>query len=115
MESGGTPRQQKVARLIQKEMAQMLQKYSKDWLPGVIVSVTTVRMSPDFSLAKCYLSVFPSAKSDAVIEKLNSSVGELRYQLGTIIKNQVRKIPELALFKDDSLDYIEHIDDLLKE
>lgn len=111
----GTPRQQKVARLIQKEMALMMQKYAKDWLPGVIVSVSTVRMSPDFSLAKCYLSVFPTAKGEEVIEKLNTGVTELRYQLGTVIKNQVRRVPELALFLDDSLDYIQHIDNLLKE
>lgn len=110
-----TPRQQKIARLIQKEMAQMLQKYSKDHLPGVIISVTTVRVSPDLSLARCYLSVFPSQKAEEVVDKLNAGIRELRYQLGSIIKKQVRKIPELALFLDDSLDYIDHIDNLLKE
>lgn len=111
----GTPRQQKVSRLIQKEMAQMLQQYSKEWLPGVIISVSTVRMSPDFSLAKCYLSIFPPQKSEAVLENLNKGVTELRYKLGTRIKNQVRKIPEVALFIDDSLDYIDKIGNLLKE
>lgn len=109
-----SPRQNKVARLIQKEMADMLQKYAKDWLPGVIISVSVVRVSPDFSLAKCYLSVFPTGKSDEIIEKLSKNIRELRYQLGTRIKNQVRKIPELALFLDDSLDYIDNIDNLLK-
>lgn len=111
----GTPRQNKIARLIQKEMADMLQKYGKDWLPGVIISVSTVRISPDFSFAKCYLSIFPTAKNDEIIEKLNANVKELRYQLGTRIKNQVRKIPEIALYLDDSLDYIDNIENLLKE
>lgn len=111
----GSPRQNKVARLVQKEMAEMLQKYGKDWLPGVIISVSAVRISPDLSFAKCYLSVFPSAKSNEVIEKLNKNVKEIRYQLGTRIKNQVRKIPEIALFVDDSLDYIDNIDNLLKK
>ncbi len=111
----GTPRQNKVARLIQKEMAEMLQKYSKDWLPGVIISVTSVRISPDFSFAKCYLSIFPTAKSDEIIEKLNKSVKELRFQLGKRIGKQMRIVPELALHIDDSLDYIDNIGNLLKE
>lgn len=114
MESA-SPRQHKVARLIQKEMAEMLQRYSKDWLPGVIISVPTVRVSPDFALAKCYLSIFPPAKGDEILGKLNQNIREIRYQLGQRIKQQVRIIPELALFIDDSLDYIDNIDNLLKE
>jgi len=114
MESA-SPRQHKVARLIQKEMAEMLQRYCKDWLPGVIISVPTVRISPDFALAKCYLSIFPPAKSDEILEKLNNNVREIRYQLGQRIKLQMRVVPEIALFIDDSLDYIDNIDKLLKE
>ncbi len=111
----GTPRQNKVARLIQKEMAEMLQKYSKDSFPGVIISVTSVRISPDFSFAKCHLSIFPTGKSDEILEKLNKSIRELRYQLGKRVGKQMRIVPELALHIDDSLDYIDNIDNLLKE
>jgi ribosome-binding factor A len=109
------PRQNKIARLIQKELSDMMQKYAKDWLPGVIISVTTVRISPDLSVAKCFLSVFPTSKQNELIESLTKKVKEVRYQLGSRIKNQVRKIPELVFYLDDSLDYIDNIENLLKE
>lgn len=108
------PRQNKVARLIQKEMAEMFQVYAKDYLSGTLISVTSVRVSPDFSLAKVYISVFPTGKANQVLENLNRNNKEIRYQLGQRIKNQLRKVPEIAIFIDDSLDYIDNIDKLLK-
>lgn len=110
-----SPRQNKVARLIQKDMAEMLQLFAKDWLPGLLVSVSSVRVSPDFALAKVYISVFPSDKSEHVLDILNKNNKEIRYQLGQRVKNQLRKIPEIAIFIDDSLDYIENIDQILKD
>lgn len=110
-----SPRQHKVARLIQKDMAEMLQIFAKDWLPGVLLSVSSVRVSPDYSLAKVYISVFPSEKSETVLGQLNKNNKEIRYQLGQRVKNQLRKIPEIALFIDDSLDYMEQIDKKLKD
>ncbi len=110
-----SPRQHKVSRLIQKDMAEMLQLFAKNWLPGVLLSVTSVRVSPDFALAKVFVSVFPSDKSDAVLEMLNKKNKEIRYQLGQRVKNQLRKIPEIAIFIDDSLDYMEQIDKKLKD
>jgi ribosome-binding factor A len=109
------PRQNKVARLVQKELAEMFLKYAKDWIPGVLVSVSSVRVSPDFALAKVYVSIFPSEKAEKVLESLNHHNKEIRYQLGQRVKNQLRIVPEIALFIDDSLDYIENIDKLLKE
>ncbi len=110
----GTTRQQKMARLIQKEMAQILQQQTQNSFRGVMITVSTVRMSPDFSLAKCYLSVFPSNKSEEILEQLNAKIKELRGILGNRIKKQVRQIPELALFIDDSLDYINRIERLIE-
>jgi len=110
-----TPRQLKVARLIQKDLADLLQKFAKDSLHGILLSVSIVRISPDLSLAKCYLSVFPSEKSEEVLELINSRIKEIRYQLGSRIRNQVRIIPQLVFYIDDSLDYLENIDHLLKE
>lgn len=110
-----TPRQNKVARLIQKDMSDLLQKFARDWFPGVLISVSAVRVSPDFGLAKVYISIFPSGKADEILERLNGANKEIRYQLGQRVKNQLRKIPEIALFIDDSLDYIDNIDTLLKE
>jgi ribosome-binding factor A len=110
-----SPRQNKVARLIQKDMAEMLQLFAKDWMPGLLVSVSSVRVSPDYSLAKVYISVFPSPKSEYVLDILNKNNKEIRFQLGQRVKNQLRKVPEIAIFIDDSLDYIENIDQVLKD
>ncbi len=110
-----TPRQQKVARLIQKELSLLFQKFAKDWMPGVILTVSNVRVSPDLALAKCFVSIFPTPKTPEVMAHLEHHNKEIRYQLGTIVKNQLRIVPELAFFVDDSLDYIDNIDKLLKK
>jgi ribosome-binding factor A len=80
-----------------------------------MLTVTKVRVTADLSLAKTYVSVFPSAGSDSVIRDLNLNMGQVRHQLAQKIRHQVRKIPELKFFLDDSMDYIENIDNLLKE
>lgn len=81
---------------------------------GLLVSVSTVRISPDMSVCRVYLSVFPSEKSKEVVDNINSNVRSVRYELGKRLRFQLRIIPELRFFVDDSLDYIEHIDELLK-
>ena len=81
---------------------------------GVLVSVSAVRISPDMSVCRVYLSVFPSEKSKEVVDNINSNVKSVRYELGKRLRFQLRIIPELRFFVDDSLDYIEHIDELLK-
>lgn len=110
-----TPRQNKVARLVQKELASMMQNYARDWFHGTLISVSIVRVSPDLSLAKCYFSIFPVDKSKEIMQNLEENQKEIRYQLGTRIRNQVRIIPELAFFVDDSMDYLENIETLLKK
>ena len=101
-----TTRQQKIARLIQKELAEMFQHQTQA-AHGLLVSVSAVRISPD-------MSVFPSEKSQEVVENINRNVKSVRYELGKRLRYQLRIIPELRFFVDDSLDYIEHIDELLK-
>ena len=81
---------------------------------GVMVSVSTVRVSPDLGIAKAYLSVFPSAKGAEVVESLNKNTKSIRFELGNRVRHQLRIIPELRFYVDDSLNYIEHIDNLLK-
>ena len=81
---------------------------------GMMVSVTRVKISPDLSVCTAYLSVFPSEKAEEVINNVNTNAKTIRYDLGQRIRNQVRIIPELRFFIDDSLDYIDHIDELLK-
>lgn len=109
-----TTRQNKIARLIQKELSDIFLKQAKS-INGVIVSVTAVRISPDLSIAKAYISVFPSEQSATIVENLNANMGGIRFELGNRVRHQLRIIPELKFFVDDSLDYLEHIDELLKK
>lgn len=109
-----TTRQNKIARLIQKELSEMFVLQTKS-MNGVLVSVSTVRISPDMSIARVYLSVFPSARSQEIVKNVNANMKSVRYELGTRVRHQLRIIPELKFFVDDSLDYAEHIDELLKK
>ena len=106
-------RQNRIARLLQKELAQIFQSQTR-MMHGVMVSVTRAKVSPDLSICTAYLSVFPSEKGEEILKNINRNEKTIRYELGTRIRNQVRIIPELRFFIDDSLDYIEHIDSLLK-
>lgn len=80
-----------------------------------MVSVTRAKVSPDLSVCTAYLSIFPSEKADEILTNINKNEKQVRYELGKRIRNQVRIIPELRFFIDDSLDYLEHIDELLKK
>lgn len=107
-------RQAKISRLIQKELSEILRRETAK-TQGILVSVSAVRVSPDLSIAKVYLSIFPSAQAKQILENIERSARTIRYDLGTKVRFQLRKIPELAFYLDDSLDYIENIDNLLKE
>ena len=107
-------RQNKISRLIQKELSDIFLKMAKE-TRGIMVSVSIVRVSPDLGIAKAYLSVFPSERGNEVIEHLTNNTKAIRYELGNRVRHQLRIIPELRFYLDDSLDYIEHIDNLLKE
>ncbi|MCF0160937.1 MAG: 30S ribosome-binding factor RbfA [Bacteroidaceae bacterium] len=109
-----TTRQNKVARLIQKELSLIFQAQTRQ-MPGVLVSVSTVRISPDMSVARAYLSVFPSERGEEMIQNVNNNMKSIRFDLGTRVGKQLRIIPELKFFLDDSLDYIDNIDRLLKQ
>ena len=107
-------RQAKISRLLQKELAQIFQSQTR-MMHGMMVSVTRVKISPDLSVCTAYLSVFPSEKAEEIVANVNANTKTIRYELGQRIRNQVRIIPELRFFIDDSLDYIDHIDELLKK
>ena len=108
-----TTRQNKISRLIQKELREIFLLQTKS-MNGVLVSVSAVRISPDMSIARVYLSVFPSERSQEIVKNINDNMKSIRYELGTRVRHQLRIIPELKFFVDDSLDYIEKIDSLLK-
>ncbi|CDB11097.1 MULTISPECIES: 30S ribosome-binding factor RbfA [Bacteroides] len=109
-----TTRQNKIARLLQKELSDIFLLQTKS-MHGTLVSVSTVRISPDMSVARAYLSVFPSEKADEIVKNINANMKSIRYELGTRVRHQLRIIPELKFFIDDSLDYLERIDELLKQ
>ena len=109
-----TTRQNKIARLIQKELSEIFLLQTKS-MPGVLVSVSIVRISPDMSYARVYLSVFPSGRSEEIVKNINASMKSIRFELGNRVRHQLRIIPELKFFVDDSLDYAEKIDELLKK
>ena len=107
-------RQNKISRLIQKELSEIFLLQTKS-MNGVLVSVSAVRISPDMSIARVYLSVFPSERSQEIVKNINDNMKSIRYELGTRVRHQLRIIPELKFFVDDSLDYAERIDELLKK
>lgn len=107
-------RQQKIARLLQKELGEIFLLYARS-VQGTLISVTNVRVSPDLSVARIYLSIFPSEKSGTLLNNIQESVKSIRFELGNRVKNQLRIIPELSFFIDDTLDYLENIDNLLKK
>lgn len=107
-----TTRQQKIARLLQKELSEIFRLETAK-IGNVIVSVSAVRVSPDLSIARAYLSIFPSDKAQVLIDSINKSAKQIRYDLAQKVRFQLRKTPELFFHIDDSLDYIEHIDNLL--
>ena len=104
----------KIERLLQKELSDIFQKQTQG-MHGVLISVSVVRVSPDLSVARAYLSIFPSDKSKELLENIRNNTKAIRFDLGQRIRKQVRKIPDLTFFIDDSLDYIENIDNLLKQ
>ena len=82
---------------------------------GVLVSVSACRISPDLSICRAYLSVFPSEKAEEIVKNINDNQRQVRFELGTRVGKQLRIVPELKFFIDDSLDYVAHIDELLRK
>tara|TARA_X000001036_G_scaffold399958_1_gene403983 strand:+ start:519 stop:881 length:363 start_codon:yes stop_codon:yes gene_type:complete len=110
-----TTRQKKISKLLQKDIADILQqKIKKEGNYGLLLSITKVSVTVDFSVAKIFLSVFPSKKSKQILDEVSKMSGRIRHEVAQKAKKQLRKVPELIFFLDDSLDYIEKIEDSLK-
>jgi ribosome-binding factor A len=108
-------RQNKVSRLIQKELAEIFQLESREHFRGRIISVTVVRVSKDLSVAKVYLSIFPSEGTTETLSLIKQLSPQMRGMLGRKVGKQLRIVPELDFFIDDSLDYIDKIDKALQQ
>ncbi len=107
-------RQNRIARSLQKELSLIFQEQTRN-MRGVMVSVTQARVSPDLSVCTAYLSIFPSEKAEEMLVNIRKNMPQIRYELGSRMKNQLRIIPEFRFHLDDSLDYIARIDELLKK
>lgn len=105
-------RQAKIARLIQKELSEIFRRQTAA-MGNVLVSVSTVRVSPDLSIAKVYLSIFPPEKGNDILENIRKQSKTVRYELAAAVRETLRKCPDLQFFLDDSLDYVENIDRIL--
>jgi len=114
VESNESTRQKKVSRLIQKEIAEIFLRKGNEYAHGKMVSITRVRISPDLSFAKVYLSIYPSGNQNDILHSVQDHATKIRFDLGHKVRSQLRIVPEIAFFIDDSLDYIENINKLLK-
>ena len=109
-------RQQRVSKQIQKEMGELFQREGQGiWGSGALVTVTGVRITKDLQIARVYLSIFGTPDKSSLVEKIREKGSEIRYQLGRAMRHQLRVIPALEFYEDDSLDYIDNIDRLLQE
>ncbi len=107
-------RQNKVARLLQKELSDIFQREGRNLFPGKMVTITVVRVTQDLSIARVYLSIFPGENNEKVIADISLQGKHIRHELGNRVRHQLRIVPELQFYIDDSLDYVENIDELLK-
>ena len=101
-----TNRQKKIASVLQKDLIEILQGEARDWLKGVIISITKVYVTSDFGEAKIYVSIFPSEHRDKLLKGIKKNTSTIRFELARRTKNQLRRMPNLEFFSDDSLDYI---------
>ena len=110
-----SPRQKKIAALLQQEIAKMLQgAVRRESVSDLLISVTKVQVSVDLSVAKIHLSLFPSAQAQELLEGIQSNAFRIKHDLAQLLKNDLRRIPDLGFFLDDSLDYIDKIDRALQ-
>lgn len=115
MEGTASTRQLKVASQIKRDMAEIIRSKGMAAFDGALVSVSGVKISPDLSQAKIYISIFPSSKSEIVMGIFDEQTRFFRGELGRRVGKQLRIVPEIQFFLDDSLDYVEHIEELLKK
>ena len=115
MDKPASTRMLKVGRELQKDLAEILRRKGMAFFGGAMVTVSEVRVSPDLSVARVYVSVFPSDRQQAVMAILEENIRVIRGELGRDVRSQLRIVPELVFALDTSLDYAEHIDELLKK
>jgi len=106
-------RQLRISKLLQRELSTIFQREAKEKFGSAMITVTKVKVTKDLSIARVYISLFATKDKKWLMETISHHTGEIRYTLGRNIKDQLRQIPNLEFFEDDSLDYIENIENLL--
>lgn len=110
-----TNRQKKIGALLQNDLVDILQgEVRKNGIPNLIISVSKVSVTTDLSVAKVYLSIFPNEKSEEILKAARSNTSLIKHDLAQRVKQQLRKVPDLSFFIDDSLEYLEGIEKALK-
>ncbi len=109
-----TNRQKRINKQLQKDLGEIFQREAPNLFQRALITVTQVKVTTDLSIAKVYLSIF-GKDTDKIMEQVHFHASEIRKQLGLRVKNQLRQVPQLQFFVDDSLDYIENIENLLKK
>jgi ribosome-binding factor A len=108
-------RQKKIAGILQEDLSSVIQEVMrKNAVANLLVTVTKVYVTPDLGYAKAYLSVFPADKADAVTKEIQDMAGEIRYEVASRVRHQLRRMPDLQFFNDDSLEYMDQINRELK-
>lgn len=106
-----TNRQKKIATLLQEDLAKILQgAVRENGISNLIISVTRVTVTVDLAIAKAYVSIFPSEKAQEIMEGIRSNTPLIKHEMAKLTRHQLRKMPDLEFFLDDSLDYIDHIE-----
>jgi ribosome-binding factor A len=108
-------RQQKFAGVIQEDLAQIFQREGMNFLPNTLVTITKVRVTPDLAIARVFLSFFNNENNQLALNTIKAHAAEIRYKLGARIKNQVRIVPQLEFFVDDTNAYVEKMDRLFEQ
>ena len=111
-----TTRQKRIAKIIQMDLAEILQgEVRKGGIKNLIITVSKVKVTPDLNQAKVYVSIFPSEKAEDLLKALQSNAKQIKHEVAQRVRHQLRKMPDLIFYRDDSLDYIEKIDEELKK
>lgn len=108
-------RQKQIGQLLQKELSEIFQRMGFNVLEGGMISISTVRMTPDLLEARVYLSMFQIADNHAMVNRIKERMGEIKKELGNRVGKQLRRVPELSLFLDDTLDYVFKMEELFKK
>lgn len=108
-------RQEKVARQIQKDLGELMQQHRSEWMSGAFVTIAKVTVTPDLGYVNVYLSLYNNANRQQVLDHINGQNKEIRKALAQRVRHDFRKVPELRFYEDDTLDYVEKMDELFRK